>query len=122
MINDIYSKHHLLKSAGGPISVYESGNERLSPVLLLHGAMYDEARLIWYHLAPFLAKSRRVLAIDFPGHGQSRPWSGFVGQKCLNQVVGSHPFPHCRLSDYPWEAGSLSGIRFKTLVRLLDWR
>lgn len=87
MINDVYSKHHMLTSDGGPVSVYESGDERLPPVLLLHGAMYDEARMIWYHLAPYLSKSRRVFAIDFPRHGQSRPWTGFVGQNCLHQVV-----------------------------------
>lgn len=88
MINNIYSKHHMLTLKGEPVSVYESGDKQLPPVLLLHGAMYDEARLIWYHLAPYLSKSRRVIAVDFPRHGQSRPWTGTVDQNCLLNVVG----------------------------------
>lgn len=84
---DIYVKQHILHMAGGQVCVYESGEEDAPPVLLLHGSMYDEARLIWHNLAPELSKTRRVFALDFPRHGQSRPWTGKVDQECLNQVV-----------------------------------
>jgi pimeloyl-ACP methyl ester carboxylesterase len=87
MVKEIFSRHHLLNFAGGPVSVYESGEKSLPPVLLLHGAMYDEARLSWYHLAPYLSNSRRVLALDFPRHGSSRPWNGFMDQDCLINVL-----------------------------------
>lgn len=108
MINDIYLKHHRLTLAEGPVSVYEAGDERLPPVILLHGAMYDEARLIWYHLAPFLSKSRRVFAVDFPRHGQSRPWNGIADQNCLNQVIGE-VIKHFALPPLPLIGLSMGG-------------
>jgi len=87
MAIDVYSKKHMLAMDGGPVCVYEAGDESLPPVLLLHGAMYDEARFIWHHLAPALAATRHVLAVDFPRHGQSRPWVGKLGQDTLVEVV-----------------------------------
>lgn len=87
MIKDIYAKHHMLTSAEGPISVYESGEESMPPVLLLHGAMCDEARLIWHHLAPVLAETKHVFALDFPRHGSSRPWKGNVSNEILDGIV-----------------------------------
>ncbi len=104
----IYEKHHMISLNGGPISVYESGNEASPPVLLLHGAMYDEARLIWYHLAGYLAKTRRVFAIDFPRHGQSRPWSGRIDQNCLNQIVEG-VIRHFNLPPLPFVGLSMGG-------------
>jgi pimeloyl-ACP methyl ester carboxylesterase len=87
MAIDIYSKQTVLTLAGGPVCVYEAGEEGNPPVLLLHGAMYDEARLIWHHLAPMLSRERHVFALDFPRHGKSRPWAGNAGQECLIEVV-----------------------------------
>ena len=84
---DLYEKHHLVHFAEGPISVYESGNESFPAVLLLHGAMYDESRLIWHNLVPVLSEKMHVLAIDFPRHGLSRPWKGNVSKEVLNRIV-----------------------------------
>jgi len=41
----------------------------LPPVVLLHGL--NNSCLSWEHVAPLLAKDRRVLMLDLPGHGQS---------------------------------------------------
>lgn len=87
MSTKVYEKHHLLELPDGPVSVYESGSEAHPPVLLLHGAMSDEARFTWYHLAPFLAKTRHVFSLDFPRHGHSRPWKGVVDQDALLRVI-----------------------------------
>jgi pimeloyl-ACP methyl ester carboxylesterase len=87
MVPDIYAKHHMLTLEGGPVSVYESGKEDRPPVLLLHGAMYDESRLIWHNLAPVLAETMHVFAIDFPRHGSSRPWKGNVSKEVLDGIV-----------------------------------
>lgn len=84
---DIYEKHHIINLEGGQLSVYESGSSSNPPVLLLHGAMGDEARLIWHNLAPELSKSRHIFAVDFPRHGKSRPWTGFLGSARLIQTV-----------------------------------
>lgn len=47
----------------------ESGDE--PPVVLLHGIGLDSAAVSWRWALPFLAADRRVLALDFPGHGES---------------------------------------------------
>lgn len=105
---DIYSKHHMLKVAGNPISVYESGEEDFPPVLLLHGAMYDEARFIWYHLAPELSRTRRVFALDFPRHGSSRPWPGNVNREILCKAV-EEVILHFDLAPLPLIGLSMGG-------------
>ena len=87
MAADIYEKQHLITVSKGPVCVHESGDEHAPPVLLLHGAMYDESRFIWHHLAPELAKTRHVFAVDFPRHGGSRPWSDFVSHADIVEVV-----------------------------------
>lgn len=41
------------------------------PVILLHGIGLDAASVSWKHLLPHLAENHRVIAPDFPGHGES---------------------------------------------------
>ena len=49
---------------------------RRPPVLLLHGL--SDSHLTWARIAPELARDRRVLALDLPGHGFSdRPDAGY---------------------------------------------
>jgi pimeloyl-ACP methyl ester carboxylesterase len=40
-----------------------------TPVILLHGL--NDSHLTWRQIAPGLARDRRVLALDLPGHGDS---------------------------------------------------
>src|SRR3954471_16458166 len=44
------------------------------PLLLLHG--YPDNLQIWCELAPRLADLRQVIALDWPGMGQSEAWPG----------------------------------------------
>jgi pimeloyl-ACP methyl ester carboxylesterase len=44
------------------------------PLILLHG--YPDNLQIWCELAPRLAQRRRVIALDWPGMGQSEAWPG----------------------------------------------
>lgn len=76
-----------LTVAGGPVRLYTSGRPDAPPILLLHGAMLDTAELDWMHVAPALAERFRVLAIDLPRHGGSRPWPDRVDQALLQRVV-----------------------------------
>jgi len=108
MTIDIYRKQNNLTLAGGPVCVYEAGNDNLPPVLLLHGAMYDESRFIWHHLAPALSRTRHVFALDFPRHGKSRPWTGTVGQECLVQVV-KEVIGHFKIAPLPLIGLSMGG-------------
>ncbi len=114
MSKEVYLKHHMLEMDDGPVPVYETGDQNLPPVLLLHGAIYDEARLTWYHLAPFLSKYRRVLALDFPRHGQSRPWTGLLDQdvlmKVVEEIIRHFDLPPLLLIGLPWEELFQSGM------------
>lgn len=76
-----------LTAGGGPIRLFTSGPLDAPPVLLLHGAMLDTAELDWMHVAPLLAQHHRVLAVDLPRHGGSRPWTGTVDQTRLEGVL-----------------------------------
>jgi len=72
---------------GGPIRLYRAGPPDGPPVVLLHGAMYDRAELLWRHVTPRLAAGRNVVAVDLPRHGGSRPWTGVLDQARLEEVL-----------------------------------
>ena len=78
---------HTLNVCGGPIFVYEAGGEKRPPVVLLHGAMYDESRFSWDALFPALSERYHVFALDTPRHGKSRPWKGELGRVRLNEIL-----------------------------------
>lgn len=78
--------HRVLTVCGGPVSVYEAGNSENPAVVLLHGAMYDEARFSWDQLFPALAERYHVLAVDTPRHGRSRPWGGTLDRTKLLEI------------------------------------
>jgi pimeloyl-ACP methyl ester carboxylesterase len=59
----------------GALSVITAG-QGTSTVLLLSGAGLDNALLSWRHMIPALAPDHRVLALDWPKQGHSRPWNG----------------------------------------------
>ncbi|PDP88024.1 alpha/beta hydrolase [Glycomyces fuscus] len=59
----------------GTLSVIAEGRGTRT-VLLLSGAGLDNALLSWRHLIPALAADHRVLALDWPKQGHSRPWNG----------------------------------------------
>ncbi|MDN5726141.1 MAG: hypothetical protein L0G99_09465, partial [Propionibacteriales bacterium] len=89
----IFDSYEMLTVAGGPIRVYAGGRDtRRPPILLLHGAMYDRADLCWLRVADQLARgddgvSERVIAVDLPRHGGSRPWQGELGPVRLEKML-----------------------------------
>ncbi|MDF5751651.1 alpha/beta fold hydrolase [Spongiactinospora sp. TRM90649] len=89
MTPSVFADPRTIRLPGGPLCLYEAGpvaGDR-PPVLLLHGAMLDTAPLIWRHLMPELARERRVVAIDMPRHGGSRPWQGTLDQPAMAAAV-----------------------------------
>jgi pimeloyl-ACP methyl ester carboxylesterase len=80
-------KHHTLQVCGGPLSVYEAGNHDRPAVVMLHGAMYDEARFIWDQMFPFLSEDYHLFALDTPRHGKSRPWQGYIDRARLMDIL-----------------------------------
>lgn len=77
----------MLTVCGGPVCVYEAGNSTRAPIVLLHGAMYDESRFIWDALFPALCERYHVFAIDTPRHGGSRPWKGELDRARLMVIL-----------------------------------
>jgi pimeloyl-ACP methyl ester carboxylesterase len=66
----------------------EYGREGVRPpVVLLHGL--SDSHLTWEQIAPELARDRRVLALDLPGHGLSdRPDAGYELEWYARLVAG----------------------------------
>lgn len=58
-----------------------------SAVILLSGAGVDNARLSWKRLIPALAPRHRVVALNWPKQGLSRPWNGTADHACLLRCV-----------------------------------
>ena len=92
-------RHHLLNVCGGPLSVYEAGEPGRPPVVMLHGAMYDEARFSWDQMFPFLSRYYHVFALDTPRHGKSRPWEGHLGHTRLISIF-HETFGHLKLENF----------------------
>lgn len=70
----------------GPLSVVAEGGKG-SPVLLLSGAGQDNAMLSWRHLIPVLAQDHRVLALDWPKQGKSKPWNAIADHPLMLDVI-----------------------------------
>lgn len=96
--DEIFSKHYRnITLPDGPIRVYEYGPQNTGststrpPILLLHGAMLDTSPFIWRDLLSSLSSTHRVLAIDFPRHGGSRPWpdTSYLDQLALESILTS---------------------------------
>lgn len=101
-------RHHLFEVAGGPMSVHEAGTEGRPVVVLLHGAMYDEARFSWDQLFPALAEHYHVYAVDTPRHGSSRPWAGRLTHRRLLTILEA-TFRHLALDTFHLVGLSMGG-------------
>lgn len=84
-----WTRHHIPQPEG-TLQVLTAG-DRGSAVLLLSGAGVDNAVLSWRHLVPALATEHRVVALDWPGQGGSRPWAGRADHdrmlRCITDVL-----------------------------------
>lgn len=67
----------LIDTSSGTLQVLDQGNQRGSPIVLLHGA--NCSMNWWQRLAPLLEPSHRVIRIDLLGMGGSdKPGSGYA--------------------------------------------
>ena len=101
-------KHHTLQVCGGPLSVYEAGDPARPAVVMLHGAMYDEARFIWDQMFSFLSADYHLFALDTPRHGKSRPWQGFMDRARLMDIL-DNTFSQLRLEHFSLVGLSMGG-------------
>lgn len=101
-------KHHTLQVCGGPVSVYEAGSQDRPAVVMLHGAMYDEARFIWDQMFPFLSGDYHLFALDTPRHGKSRPWQGYMDRARLMDIL-DNTFSQLKLERFSLVGLSMGG-------------
>ena len=97
--------HEVMRVAGGPLSSRAAGDPGRPVVVLLHGAMFDESRFVWDQLFGRLAAHARVVAIDLPRHGASRPWAGHLDHDRLVAIL-DEAFDHLGLTPpgQSWQA------------------
>ncbi len=101
-------KHHVFNICGGTMSIYEAGDKERPKVVMLHGAMYDEARFIWDQMFPFLSRYYNVFALDTPRHGKSRPWAGNMDHTRLMDIL-HHTFGKLELEHFSLIGLSMGG-------------
>jgi pimeloyl-ACP methyl ester carboxylesterase len=70
----------------GQLAALEWGDRAAPPLLALHGWLDNAASFA--RLAPLLCASRRVIALDFPGHGHSAHLPGAARRYHLVDAVG----------------------------------
>ena len=63
----------LITAGGAAIGVDEAGGGTATPILFLHGVGSDKS--VWSRQLEHFAASRRAIAIDYPGYGESDPVS-----------------------------------------------
>lgn len=65
-----------------------AGESDEPPVVLLHGIGLDAASVSWKHALPSLAGEHRVIAPDFPGHGESDAAEDYTTEYYINVLDG----------------------------------
>ena len=61
----------LITAGGAAIGVEEAGSGSATPILFLHGVGSDKS--VWAPQIEYFAASRRAIAVDYPGYGESDP-------------------------------------------------
>ena len=97
-VRDPEVRHSFARVAGVSIHWAEVGNEEsaATPVVMLHGL--QDCHLTWKHVVSSLARDRRVLMPDLPGHGLSErpdaaydlPWYARVTGAWLETIKLAH--------------------------------
>ncbi len=72
---------------GSQLRYFVGGPEREAPVVLVHGLGGCAAN--WVDVAPLLARSRRVLVPELPGHGRSAPLAAVPNLAVLADRIGA---------------------------------
>lgn len=82
------TRHHLFASAdGGQLHAVEHGRPEAKPIVLLHGV--NLAAALYNHALADLGHRFRVIALDWRGHGRSRPGRDGYGLGQLGNDVAT---------------------------------
>ncbi|WP_020620636.1 alpha/beta fold hydrolase [Paenibacillus daejeonensis] len=97
-----------LNYQGARIAYSMHGRSETEPLLLLHPAFAD--RQMFQDQVDFFAKTRRVIAIDMPGHGQTQVQGSRVAMKDMPAIV------EALLDQHDIAACHLVGVSMGSLV------
>jgi pimeloyl-ACP methyl ester carboxylesterase len=91
-----------------PVKLYYEDAGHGSPVLLIHG--FGASTYTWRHIAPELARTHRVIAVDLKGFGQSdKPfdsrYSVFDQAELLAQLIEAKDLHHLTLVGHSFGGG-----------------
>ena len=102
------AKHHVFASAdGGQLHVVEHGKADSKPIVLLHGV--NLAAALYNHTLVDLGHRFRVFALDWRGHGRSRPGRDGYGLAQLGNDVATL-LEHFDLRDVVVLGHSMGGM------------
>lgn len=71
----------------GRIGIAEAGAGALTPILFLHGVGSDKS--VWAPQLEHFGKSRRAVAVDYPGYGESDPWRGATRDDFASAILAA---------------------------------
>ncbi|MFC7535879.1 alpha/beta fold hydrolase [Sphingomonas sp. GCM10030256] len=71
----------------GNIGFVEAGGGPATPMILLHGVGSDKT--VWHPQLEYFAASRRTIAFDYPGYGQSDPIPGADGETFARAILAA---------------------------------
>ena len=102
------ARHHLFASAdGGQLHAVEHGRSDAKPIVLLHGV--NLAAALYNHALVDLGDRFRVIALDWRGHGRSRPGRDGYGVGQLGNDVATL-LEHFDLTDAVVLGHSMGGM------------
>ena len=72
---------------GGAIGLCEAGGGDSTPIIFLHGVGSDKS--VWAPQLAHFATTRRAIAFDYPGYGQSDPWPGATRDDFASAILAA---------------------------------
>ncbi len=108
LVEPVGTRHHLFASAdGGQLHAVEHGRVDAKPIVLLHGV--NLAAALYNHALFDLGDRFRVIALDWRGHGRSRPGRDGYGVGQLGSDVATL-LEHFDLTDAVVLGHSMGGM------------
>lgn len=74
-------------TSSGAIGVIEAGGGDGAPIIFLHGVGSDKT--VWTRQLAHFGVSRRALAFDYPGYGESDAWPGATRDDYASAILGA---------------------------------
>ena len=74
-------------TSSGAIGVIEAGGGDSTPIIFLHGVGSDKS--VWAPQLAHFGTTRRAIAFDYPGYGESDPWPGATRDDYTSAILAA---------------------------------